>query len=292
MPIWKQKMLSRLYRNEAGEGGDGGNGGGAGGGTGDGGQGDGGGQGQGEGEKKPEGDKKPAGDKKPSDEEARLLKENMRRKDENAALKRQIEELQGLQSTLSELGGLDALKALVTEKRTTEEKQLEAKGDFERLKQRMADEHAKEVNKLKSQLDALNGDLSGARSQINELMIGGQFGQSKFISEDTVYTPAKARVLYGEHFELVDGKVVAYDKPKGAANRTAIVDSYGNPVGFDEALRKIVEADPERDYILKDKGKPGANSQSRQGEPKKTNADASGTAKIAAGLKAMNMTNV
>lgn len=285
MPIWKQKMLSRLYRNESGDGGDGGNGG-SGGDGGQGGKGDQGEGGQGSGEKKTE------GDKKPSDEEARLLKENMKRKEENATLKRQIEELQGLQSTLNELGGLDALKTLVGEKKTAEEKQLEAKGDFERLKQRMAEEHTKEVGKLKAQIDAISGDLNKSKATINELMIGGQFGQSKFISEDTVYTPAKARVLYGDHFEIVDGKVVAYDKPKSAGNRTALVDSYGNPVGFDEALRKIVEADPERDYILKDKGKPGANSQSRQGEPKKTQPEASGTAKIAAGLKAMTMTNV
>jgi hypothetical protein len=48
-----------------------------------------------------------------------------------------------------------------------------------------------------------------------------------------------------------------------------LVDQYGNSVGFDDAMRKIIDADPEKDDLLKSKAKPGASSDS-----KKSNASA------------------
>ncbi|MCY1309996.1 hypothetical protein D9M70_601460 [compost metagenome] len=109
-------------------------------------------------------------------------------------------------------------------------------------------------------------------------------------------TPSKARVIYGQHFDLVDGKVVGYDKPRGAANRTALVDSLGEPVQFEEALRKIVEADPDKDHLLKAKVKPGAGSGNRvtpsSAGKQDTKTDASSFDKIAAGLKSLgNLSN-
>ncbi|MEZ6841307.1 DUF6651 domain-containing protein [Acinetobacter baumannii] len=43
--------------------------------------------------------------------------------------------------------------------------------------------------------------------------VGAQFNQSQYIKQDLIYTPTKLRALYGNHFEIEDGKVVGYDKP-------------------------------------------------------------------------------
>lgn len=237
-----------------------------------------------------EGDKGAAGAKKPSDEEARLLKENMKRKEE---LRKAAEEKAALEAKLKQFEGIDpeAVRKLLAEQKTAEEKQLEAKGDYERLKQRMAEEHSRETATLKAQIEALNAELGKTKGTINELSIGTQFGQSKFISEELTLTPAKARVIYADYFDLEDGKVVGYDKPRGAANRTALVDQYGNAVAFDEALRKIVEADPEKDHLLKSKMKPGAGSDSKKpsGIPAKEAGPVSAVSRIASGLKGLKV---
>ena len=222
----------------------------------------------------------------PSDEEARLLKENMSKKEQ---LKKKDEELAALKKQFE---GIDpeAVRKLLAEQKSAEEQALEKKGDYERLKARMAEEHGKEVTTLKAQLEALQGEKSKLASTINDLTVGTQFGQSKFIGDELTLTPAKARVIYGDYFEVEEGKIVGYDKPRGSAGRTALVDQYGTAVGFDAALRKIVEADPEKDHLLKSKIKAGAGSDSKKasGEPaKETSGDS--MSKISAGLKGLKI---
>jgi hypothetical protein len=245
--------------------------------------------GAGDGDKGDKGVKSDA--KKPTDEEARLLKENMQKKD---ALKKAADENAALAAKLKQFEGIDpeSVKKMLAEQKSAEEKELERKGDYERLKQRMAEEHGKETASLKAMIDSLQGELGKTKGTVNELSIGAQFGQSKFISEEMTMTPTKARVVYADHFDLEDGKVVGYDKPRGAANRTALVDQYGNAVGFDEAMRKIVDADPEKDYLLKSKTKPGANSDSKKVTTEagsKGDVSADPVSKIASGLKGLKI---
>jgi hypothetical protein len=226
-----------------------------------------------------------AGTKKPTDEEAKLLKEVM---DKKSKLEKASEELTKLQAQLKQFDGIDpeAIKKVLADQKSAEEKQLEAKGDYDRLKQRMADEHTKEVKTLKETIDALTGQVNQANGSINELTIGTKFGQSAFISSELTLTPSKARLIYGDHFDLVDGKVVGYDKPRGSASRTALVDQYGNAVDFEVAMKNIIEADPEKDHLLKSKIKPGASSDSRKtsGAPTQKSQATDGISKIAAGI--------
>jgi hypothetical protein len=234
------------------------------------------------------------GDDKPGDkgnidrEKAALIKENVQRK---LALRELTEKNKALEARLGQFEGVDAdeVKKLLDDKKKSEEAALEAKGDYERLKQRMAEEHNKEVKTLKEQVAALQTEVGKAQGLIGDLSVGAQFGQSRFVADNLVLTPAKARVIYGDYFDLDEnGKVVGYDKPRKASDRTALVDSSGNPVAFDEALRRIVEADPEKDYLLKSQTKPGAGS----GSHKKTGNVPDGKPpsaldRIAAGLKSL-----
>ncbi|MFT4064281.1 DUF6651 domain-containing protein [Paraburkholderia sp.] len=231
------------------------------------------------------------GEKKPTDEEAKLLKEVMQKK---AKLDEATTALAAAQEQLKKFDGIDpeAVRALLKEKSDAETAALEAKGEWNRLKERMAEEHGKETKSLKDQIAELQKQVGQRDGTINELTVGAQFNTSQFIGSELALTPAKTRVIYGDHFDLVEGKVVGYDKPKGSANRTMIVNSSGVPVSFDEALRKIVEADPEKDHLLKSKVKPGAGSasqaQARAGAQKEGVSEA-GVSRIAAGLKTLGV---
>lgn len=282
MPFWMQQLLNGgLLQEEAdGEGGD------LGAGAGDQGQGEQPGEGAGEQNKAKEGDGEQAAEKpKPTDAEAKLLKELMKRKESEKAAKAELENLK------ASLNGLDLEEArqLLAAKKEAEEKALEAKGDYERIKQRMAEEHQKEVDALKAQIAELTGAKTASEQRIADLTVGTQFSQSQFIQEELVLPPTKARALYGQYFEIEDGQVVGYDQPRGAANRTALVNAYGQPLPFDEAMRKIIEADPEKDHLIRAKAKQGAGSNSApKGAPLNTPPkQLSGQEKIHAGLGAL-----
>ena len=204
--------------------------------------------------------KKAEGDKGTSDREAELLRESMQRK---KALKEANETIDGLKAKVAEFDGidLDEVKKLIQDKKDEATRQLEAKGEFEKVKEQMNEAHASEVNKLQETINDLKAQINGRDGEIDKLTIGSAFGQSKFISEKLTLPPTKARVLFGQHFERDDeGKVVGYDKPAGTEGRAPFVDGNGDPLAFDQALQKIVEADADKDSLFRSTAKAGAGS--------------------------------
>lgn len=240
-----------------------------------------GGEGGGEGEKKPE--------SKLSDAEAKLLSDLMKhkqgRKDAEAqaqALRDELKKFEGI--------NLEEVQTLLTERRETQERKLTEQGNWDALKSQMIEQHTVQLDGVKSQLQQLASERDGLLRQIEEMSVGGAFTGSKFISDELVLTPAKARVIYGQHFDVVGGAVVAFDKPRGVDGRAQLVDAAGEPLGFDPALRKLIDKDPERDHILRSKAKPGAQSGSEKAAGaagQQSKAGMTAVDRIAAGLAAL-----
>lgn len=276
----RRELVGRGYWDKADN--DGGAGGGGGGGESDS---DGGAGGDTDNADKGGSDNDDKGEKKPkaSDEEARLLKEVMKRKDQ---IKNLQSELDKVNQQLKKFEGvdLDKIKALMDEAENAENAKLEARGEWERLKAKMAEQHQSEVKSLKDQLTEFQNKLGDKDSVINKLTIGHAFDSSRFIADELTLTPAKARVIYGEYFDVVDGKIVAYDKPRGANGRTPLVDANGDSIAFNEAIKKIVDGDPDRDHLIKSKMKPGASSDNQPVKKPENKPALKGSAKIAAGL--------
>jgi hypothetical protein len=194
--------------------------------------------------------------------------------------------IQALTNELKKFEGLDAdqIRALLKEADDRKTQELEAKGQWDAVKKQMSDAHAKELDaKAKELKDALDG-MSGLKAQIGELTVGTSFAQSKYIAEKLEYPISKVRALFGAHFEFTDGAVVGYDKPAGAKGRVPLVDSKGEPLSFDEALSKLVDADPDRDSLLKSTLRPGAGSSTEKGKVKETPVVGSGLSRIQAAL--------
>ncbi|MDP9155288.1 MAG: hypothetical protein M3O74_13670 [Pseudomonadota bacterium] len=254
-----------------------------------GGEGGSGGAGSGSGASGGEGGQGGTGDpaKKPTDAEAQLLREVMDKKDK---LKTASAQLDQANARLKEFDGLDPkeLRALVAAKKDAETAQLEAKGQWDRLKAQMVEQHTAELATRDTRITAAEQRTIELEGQIAELTVGNSFGTSKYITEELTLSVAKARRIYGGHFEFVDGQVVAYDKPAGAKDRSVLVDAKGDPLGFDAALTKLVEADPDKDSLLKSKLKTGAGSSTNPSVTPNAKPGAgtqlSGRAKIAAGL--------
>lgn len=222
---------------------------------------------------------------KPSEAEAKLLKEVMNKKTRIKALE---DELNGMKSSLERFSGIDPdqVAALLKEKEEAERSKLESKGEWEKLKERMAAEHAKEKQALAEELKAERERMSAVNQTIERLTIGHNFDNAAYIVKETVLTPRKARQIYGAHFDVdANGDVVGYDKPRGEPGRSQLIGSDGNPLSFDDALKRLVDADPDRDEILRSKRKPGAGSDTDKGKPADIKRPMSAVDKIKLGLE-------
>lgn len=220
---------------------------------------------------------------KVSEREAKLLKESLDRKrklkeskDEIANLKKELEKFEDVD--------LDEVKKLLSDQKVAKEKALEAKGEWDRLKKMMADEHTGEVKSLMEQIESLKSDLGDKSTVIEDLTVGRAFGDSNFIQEKLLLSSSHARKLYGSHFEVEEGEVVAYDKPRSSSARTKLVDSSGDALPFEEAFKKIIDADPGKDSLLKSDIKKGAASKAPEGKAPKAKEDLHGASRILAAL--------
>lgn len=242
---------------------------------------------------------KKAGDegKQPPAQDPTLLQEVMEKK----------RLLREAQDKLKAFEGIDpaAVKQLLADQKAAKDREeaaererLEKAGEFDRLKQMMADQHKVEKEALETRATEAEQRLQESQRRIEDLTVGQDFGLSNYIRESLVLTPAKTRRLYGDHFEQVDGKTVGYDKPKGDPKRTMLVDSSGTPLSFDAALAKIVDGDPDKRTVLKATVTPGSGGQpadrgkpTPDGKPKSegfrpSNAESlHGVTRIAASLK-------
>lgn len=221
-----------------------------------------------------------------SDEAAKLLKEVMEKKGAIKDLKSQLERFSGVD--IEKYNALiEAEEQRQKDASDAEKKRLEESGNFARLKEQILEENDKVVNSLKSEIEALKAENSALKGERVELSIGNAFSSSKFITNETNLSASKARIIYGAHFDVENGQVIPYDKPAGSAERTMLVDGRGEPLSFDNAMRKLVEADPDRDLLMRSKLKPGSGSDASKvpGSKSEKAADqGKGVHKITAGI--------
>jgi hypothetical protein len=240
-----------------------------------------------------EAEKKKGG--KLSDSERELLHESMERKKQ---LREAKAELAKANERLKAFEGVDPaeLKKLVQAQKDAEKKAEEAKiaeaekrGEFDRVKKAMADAHKAELEKKDGELTSTKSQLDKALGTIDELTVGAAFSNSQYVRENTVLTPSIARNTFGTHVDRVNGQLVVYDKPRGAADRTPLVDSAGSNLGFDAGIQVLVEKHPDRDSLVRSKLRDGAQSRTttvRGQETRKTveNDGPRGVNRIAASL--------
>lgn len=244
-----------------------------------------------DGDKDGDGDKKPAEKSatelaldKANSERSKLLKESLTRKDKIKELEKTVAKFDGID--------LDAVKKLMENAADAETKKLEDKGAWESLKDQLVTKQADAVKILTDRIAELEGNTSKRDGVIEKLTVGHAFDASKFITDEMTLPASKARIVYGNHFDIVDGAVVAFDKPRGSESRAPLIDGKGDPLGFDAALTQIVNADPDRDTLIRSKMKPGSDSKDTK-HPAKPGKDNGlrGKDRIAAGLKASQASN-
>ncbi len=218
-----------------------------------------------------------------NDEAARLLKDVMKHKDRAKSLE---SELTSLKSVLGDLKPEDVAK-LVSQQKEQERLALEKRGEYDRIMEQVRQEHTREKGTLAEQIEALRNQLNERDQKIEEMTVGRSFSESAFIREKSKLPPSIARKEFGTHVDLVDGQVVVFDKPRGAAERTPLVDANGNYKAFEEAIAHLYATHPDSKDLLKAQGKPGAGSGNQDigtKKPQPQKAQATGVNRIADAL--------
>lgn len=240
-----------------------------------------------------EGDNK----QKPSDREAQLLKESMARKEKIGQLESRLKEFEGVDpKAFREMQ--ERLAQIDQQERERSNQKLIEEGKFkealenlskekESVIEQMRTQSAAELTALKAQNESLLAEISAFKKQTEDLTIGAAFSNSAFIRDELVQamSPERSRRLYGEHFDLVEGKVVGYDKPRGEEGRAPLVDKDGQVVSFDEAFKRILSTQPDYQSLIRAAVKAGAGSGTRTDKASDQSAQvAPGLARIKAGL--------
>lgn len=300
MSLLLQRLLHSqgILMDEAGaDGGAGGGGAPAGAEGGEGGAGEGGDAGKGEGGEKASGANAGEGDgdggeKKPSEAEAKLLKEVMKWKAKAKEAGTNSDDAKSsLQKITDALGetSVEDVQALIQAQKDAATAELESKGEYDRIVEQIKDENKKVVGGLQEQIDALTQQLSGSNGQIEEMTVGRSFGESGFIRENSTLPSSIARKEFGKHFDVVDGQVKAFDKPRGAEGRTPLVDAEGNGKRFEVAIEQLYKGHADAASLIKSKAKPGAGSKTdSQIKAKASEPELKGVSRITAGLNAQS----
>lgn len=185
-------------------------------------------------------------------------------------------EIARLQAIADKFAGLDpeaARKAIADAEVATkaaaeaEKEKLKAEGNFEKLREMQAAEAEAAIKAAQEAKEAAIAEAKAAREELVKAKVETAFANSTFLQAETILPAPHAQRLYGDHVEVENGVVIVYDKPAGADKRAKIMDSKGNALPFNDAIAKLIEADPAKDSLLKTKTVPGAASTTTDGKP-------------------------
>lgn len=220
--------------------------------------------------------------------------------DADAALATAKAELEDLKAKLAGFEGIDpavakanaekvaaaeaAAKEAAAAAKKAEKEKAQAENDVAKLREIQNAEHEAAVAAIAAERDAAREREQSVASELTRLRLENAFANSKFIADETILSPAKAQRLFGDYVEVEDGKVVVYDAPKGDAKRAKVMDNKGNALPFNDAITKVINADSDKDTLLKAKTKPGAGTKTIEG--KDTGGELTRHQKLLAGLEA------
>lgn len=137
-------------------------------------------------------------------------------------------------------------------------------GEIEALKSSISKTAAENERKLKeayeAQLSDLTTKLVASETKFKNSQIDNAFFGSEYIKENTVIPAEMLKATYGKYFQFDEnGSIYGVDLE---GNKILSSKNVTRVAGFEEAIQKIIEADPNKDRILKAKSKFGGGMQS------------------------------
>lgn len=227
-----------------------------------------------------------------NDEIARLVKDVMKQKERAKSAQTEKDELAKQVSDIQKVLGdmsLDDVEGLIKARKDADRKRLEEQGKYEQIVEQMRDQHKTEVSDLRTKIGELEVALRTKEGSLEELSIGRAFGDSVFLREKSTIPASIARKEFGDYFDIENGVVVPYNKPRGQEDRAPLVDAEGHVKDFETAIQELFTKHPESKSLLKTTQKPGAASSTESvtapAKPSENKTGLTGLERIQAGLQ-------
>lgn len=176
----------------------------------------------------------------------------------NGEAKAHREAKERAEAALKQFEGMDAkaAKDALSKLANIDAKKLIDAGEVEKVRA--------EISKVyEERLAAESKRASDLESALYDERIGGAFARSEYVKAKLAIPSDFVQARFGQQFKLEDGKVVAYD---ATGNKVYSKSRPGELADFDEALEFLVNAYPQRDYILKGTGADGSGSKGSAGK--------------------------
>jgi len=193
----------------------------------------------------------------------------------NAENKKHRERADAAETKLKTFDGIEdpaAAIAAIQKLKDVDDGKLIQAGKVEEIRQaaqRAAEERVAAANKQNAiDLEKATKTAETLQEQLYSEKIGGGFARSKFIAENVAIPPDILQAQFGKNFKVEDGKIVAYYNDGQKVFSRA---KPGSDPDFDEAVELLIDAYPNKEYILKGKGggsggRPGSGGGGRQGD--------------------------
>jgi hypothetical protein len=160
----------------------------------------------------------------------------------------------------------------------------EVEGNWERMREIMNTERDQREAVISAERDAALAEAATVKSDLAKSRLATAFASSKFLSTETILSGVSAERLFGDYVDADETGLVFYNSARGSSARTKLVDAKGEPLDFESAMRKVIEANVDKDVFLRAKTIPGSGS--KPGDVSVKSEPVTDThSKIMAGLK-------
>ncbi len=149
---------------------------------------------------------------------------------------------------------------------------LKTAADVERIKRDAVEAHEAQVKTIKDDYEQALTDqksqVDNLDSQLRELLIRNQFGNSKFVREKMTYPSDKVMKIFSDNFKIEEhnGKklpVAYYTGGMKDGEKVTSKELFGEIAEFEEAIELLVNYDTDRDHMLKGVQAAGTGSNSQ-----------------------------
>jgi hypothetical protein len=180
-------------------------------------------------------------------------------------LKAAQKELTGLKSKYGDLDVDQARQAIQTVTDLDSSKLVEA-GKVDQIRSELKTTFESQVDNVKAEyveaIEERDMLLRAKDRKIYDLMVSNQFRASEYVTSQLLIPPGKAELIYRDHFVIVDDVLVPLFDPD-AGEKAEKVYSKARPgelADFEEAIKLIVERDPDKERIVKGKQASGSGA--------------------------------
>lgn len=118
------------------------------------------------------------------------------------------------------------------------------------------------IAEVENKYKPLTKELEDARAALYEERVGSKFGSSEFVRSRVAVPPDMLRAVFGKHFKIEDGNMVAYDSNGHPIYSGSDPSKYAS---FDEAVERLITTHPHKDRILASTGNAGSGSRGGDG---------------------------